>query len=645
VKQLYPCGEGVSVFDITEYIKSNKSGLDGYMHRNKNYLVKLTVFVIYSKREKSQMKSAMRFDFPKSVLSIIFLICCLYGYSQDQNARAKVVKEKIDSLRKSGAVIESNEIRPEITLSRDQAIRYLQKKNRMAYWSNPEDPFRSALNHLVFEASSEKYDSVEKFLIRYPYDSLSIPWHKFYIWEPLKIKIPGYPEPFSPEKPDSLIFSALKDTTIMVIIDTLEATTSNRTGFPFRYLDFPYQGDSIRVAVRSLLEYVRQRDSTIINFAGAGRQVPVWLNTKNTGTMKRYWLRNEFDDSVTVWIGNEGRNTVGLYLENGINFRKPMKQSDYSEARVNVQKIDRSTLEKQNIVVRKRYWNYRTESSMLFSQSALSNWVKGGENSVSTALDITGYGDFNKPELKLSSSNFARLKLGFLASGGNDIRKNLDLLETNSKLNHKAFGKFDFSAIMLFKTQVAIGKVYKKVNTEEVSEVVSKFMNPAILTLGIGLDYKPDKETSINFSPLSYKATFVPAGGKITKDSLLVGKIDQTRYGVELGKKSKHEPGASFMISKISRPLKNFTVTNRLQLFTNYIHNPQNIDVDWEMIAVYNLNWFTDLRLNTHLIFDDDTRTTVVEGGLPVKLEDGTDKKTARIQFKEIFGVSLMFRF
>jgi hypothetical protein len=34
-----------------------------------------------------------------------------------------------------------------------------------------------------------------------------------------------------------------------------------------------------------------------------------------------------------------------------------------------------------------------------------------------------------------------------------------------------------------------------------------------------------------------------------------------------------------------------------------------------------------------------------MEGGVPVKLEDGTDKKTARIQFKEIFGVSLMFRF
>jgi hypothetical protein len=276
----------------------------------------------------------------------------------------------------------------------------------------------------------------------------------------------------------------------------------------------------------------------------------------------------------------------------------------------------------------------------------LSNWVKGGENSVSTALDITGYADFKKPEIKLSSNNFARLKMGFLASGGEEVRKNLDLLETNSKLNHKAFGKFDYSAIMLFKTQVAPGKTFTKVNKRDTSYVVSRFMNPATITIGIGLDYKPDKETSINFSPLSYKGTFVPAGGKITADSLIPGKLDQTRYGVPLGRRSKHEPGASFMISKNSRPFKNLALTNRLQLFTNYIDNPQNIDIDWEMIAVYNLNWFTDLRLNTHLIYDDNTRTTLMRGGAPVYLEDGkTEKKTARAQFKEMFGVSLVFRF
>lgn len=627
--------------------------------------------MIYSTPEKSQKTSGMRIKFFRSFLLFFFLIFYLNGFSQNRAVSDNRIAEIIDSLKTAGLIIRQDVSCHEIIMSREQALKYLQQKTKSSYWKNPEDPFRKALNHLVFEASSVKYDSVETFLNKYPYDSLAISWDKFYIWEPLKLKIPSAATPVFPMRTDSISVRdtllmaggdtlalkpimpvsanesliIMKDTIIMVVIDTVENTTSSRPGFPFWYLEYPYQSDSIRVAVKSLIDYVQQRDSIIINFTGTGQStIPMWLNTRS-GTMKRYWLKNEFNDSVTVWIGNEGRNTVGLYLEQGINFRKPMKQANYSQASINAPKIDRSKLEKQNIVVRKRYWNYRNESSMIFSQSALSNWVKGGENSISTALDITGYADFKKPEIKLSSSNFARLKLGFMASGGEDVRKNLDLLETNSKLSHKAFGKFDFSAIVLFKTQVAIGKAYTKVKGRDTSYVVSKFMNPGTLTVGIGLDYKPDKETSMNFSPLSYKGTYVPAGGKITADSLVRGKIDQTRYGIEPGKYAKHEPGASFMFSRISRPVKNVTITNRLQLFTNYIKNPQNIDVDWEMIAVYNLNWFTDLRLNTHLIFDDDTKTTVLDGGAPVLLEDGTEKKTARIQFKELFGVSLMFKF
>jgi hypothetical protein len=321
------------------------------------------------------------------------------------------------------------------------------------------------------------------------------------------------------------------------------------------------------------------------------------------------------------------RNTFGLYLEQGVSFKRPVKQGNYSDAKINIKSLDNSKLlDVQKIIVKSQYWKYRSEAAFIFSQTALTNWVKGGENSLSTAMDITGYADYTNKPLKLSSNNFIRLKLGFLKSGANPVRKNLDLIETNSKLNHKAFGRFDFSGIMLFKTQVAQGKIYSKdINNEEVSTLVSKFMNPAILTIGLGLDYKPDKKTSLNFSPLSYKGTFVTD----------TAHIDQTKYGIPHNRKSLNEPGVSFMITNEFSPFKTVTITNRLQLFTNYVHNPQNIDVDWELIAVAKLNWFTDVRFNTHLIFDDDTKT---------KVHDGT-RKTARIQFKEILGFSFIFRF
>lgn len=612
----------------------------------------------------------------KKIFFKLFFATVLLGFgltavSQEVNDSIKTAGEIIDSLKRIGVIYSDMHKKPEIVLTTGQAIRVLEQRLQPHFWQKSDDPLRKALIQLVFQASNPPYDSSEVYLKKYPYDSLKVSWDKFYIWEPQRFKIlvthsagaavsadttkmPADTIPDALAAPDTSSFKpapvqetitfrlpdgGVKDTSILVIIDTLNEASSSNSLFPFRYLNYPYQGDSIEVAVKLLLKFMEDRDSSIINFTGiSNTMTPLWLNSK-TDNMSRYWLRNEFNDSVTVWLGNNGRNTVGLYLEQGVNFRRPPKQeTGNAEARINVQQQDKSKLlEVQRIVVKQRYWKYRTEANLAFSQTALFNWVKGGEKSVSSLLDVTGYADYNNKQLKLSSNNFARIKLGFLASGDNPVRKNTDIIETNSKLNHKAFGKFDFSAILLFKTQLAPGYSYVKVKDKpDTAILVSKMINPAILTTGFGLDYKPNANTSLNFSPLSYKGTYMT-------DTI---NIDQTKHGIEAGKKSRHEPGVSVMVTHNWKPKKSLTMTNRVQLFTNYINNPQNIDVDWEMIFTANLNWFTDLRINTHLIFDDDTKTAVIgDDGQPVKNPDGTVKKTARVQFKEMVGISLAFRF
>ena len=574
--------------------------------------------MIYSTIKYDLIKcEVMREKILRLFLTIICISTFISALSQVNTEKPGLAITVIDSLKNSGVIIYDNLKRPEIVLSTSQSVRFLQQRFQPQFWNDVRDPFRQALGQLIYEASHPPYDSSEYFLKRYPYDSLSIPWDKYYIWEPLRLKIP---------------VTGSRDTTIMVVIDTLDEVTSSHSGFPFKYFNFPYQGDSIQVAVKSLLRFLEERDSTVVHFTGVGNIViPVWMNSKSD-RMTRYWLKNEFLDSVTIWIGNPSRDTIGLYLEQGVNFRRPGKQGNYSEAKINIKSLDNSKLlDVQKIVIKPQYWKYRSEASFVLNQASLTNWVKGGENSLSSALDITGYADYNNKSYKLSSNNFARLKFGYIASGENGIRKNLDLLETNSKLNHKAFGKFDFSGILLFKTQIARGY-----NFPNDSVPVSKFMNPAILTVGLGLDYKLNKVTSINFSPFSYKGTFVPD----------TSKIDQTKYGILKDRRSKNEPGVSIMISNEYKPVKSLTITNRLQLFTSYINNPLNIDVDWEMIVVANLNWFTDVRFNTHLIFDDDTKTNELDKDKnPILSPDGTQKKTARVQFKEMLGLSLVFRF
>jgi hypothetical protein len=607
----------------------------------------------------------------KLFLLLILIINSKSSYSQENREEGKNSFPAIDSLKRSGAILNDSRERPEIVLSKGQSLSFLQRSIHPQFWHNSNNPLRRALEQLIFEAEHQPLDSAENMLMKYPYDSLSVPWDKFYIWEPVRLKIPVIsPSRFevpadSMHAADSMIAARrdslgvilkknnlesisvnqktqLKDTLIMVVIDTLKEVSPAKPGAPIKYFKYPFQSDSIRVAVNTLVNYLKERDSVIINLTGTGNAVtPIMMNSKSN-TEIRYWLQNEFADSVTVWIGNTERNTLRLSLEQGVSFRRPSRQRNYASANVNAVKVDRSKLQDiKNIKLKTQFWKYKSEASFVLNQASLTNWVKGGESSISTALDVTGYADYTNKEKKLSSSNFARLKFGLISTRDNGIRKNLDLLETNSKLNHKAFGKFDFSAILLFKTQIAAGKSYfpgGAVDKSDSSHVVSKFMNPAIITIGFGLDYKPNKTTSINLSPLSYKGTFVTDPAYIN-NSYYKNRIDQTLYGIEKNKKSLNEPGASFMITNEFKPVETVSVINRLQLFTNYIHNPQNVDVDWEMIATAKLNWFTDVRFNTHLIFDDDTKTDSKDK------TTGIIKKTARIQFKELLGFSLAVRF
>jgi len=605
--------------------------------------------MIYSTAEENpEILKRMRSLFISLILFLILSSSCLPVFSQQDTARLHSVGYVLDSLRKAGFVFNEKREAPSIVLSAGEAIRFLRQQSRQQYWKDENDPLRKALGQLIYEASHPPYDTAELYLRTYPFDSLKVPWDKYYIWEPLRFRIPASLEPANELPADTLddsldagrladlkpdISPGLKDTTILVVLDTLDKVSPDRPDFPFRYTEYPYQADSVKVAVNTLLKYIENRDSSIIYLTGAGNSItPVWLNSRSDKAI-RYWLRNEYSDSVTIWVGNPARNTIGLYLENGVNFRRPSRQLSNVDARVNVESIDKSNLlELQKILVKPRYWKYRSEASFMLNQAALYNWVKGGEKSISVLTDIIGYANYNNPDLKITSVNYARIKLGFLKSGDNPVRKNVDLIETNFKVNHKAFGKFDFSAIMLFKTQIAPGYSYLK----DTTILVSKFFNPSTLTIGLGLDYKPSKVTSINFSPFSFKSTLVTD----------TAKIHQTKYGIPENRRSRNEPGASLVVSNEYKPFKNLAFTNRLQLFTNYINNPLNIDVDWEMITVFNLNWFTEIRLNTHLIYDDDTKTVVLdEENKPVPGPDGLPKKTARVQFKEMFGLSMIFRF
>jgi hypothetical protein len=205
------------------------------------------------------------------------------------------------------------------------------------------------------------------------------------------------------------------------------------------------------------------------------------------------------------------------------------------------------------------------------------------------------------------------------------------MFNLNSQFNKVIKEKIDFSAVFFMKNQVARG--YKYPND---SVVVSKFLNPGSFTIGAGLEYKPFKKTTLNFSMLSYKNTFV----------LDTAKIDQTRHGIDADKKLRQEMGGQLVVKNSVSILDGLDISNTVRLFTNYLNNPQNVDVDWELSIERKINWYFTVLLNLHFIYDDDIRFPVLdENEQPVLLPDGSPKKSPKLQFKEFLGITLSFKF
>jgi hypothetical protein len=399
---------------------------------------------------------------------------------------------------------------------------------------------------------------------------------------------------------------------------------------PFNIVKGRHHLDSLQEAVNTLLGFTMQRDSTRILINDMyGKKTPLWI-TSGTGDATRFWVKNYKSDSITLWIGNPGKDEISLVLEDEVSFSRLVRE-EISHLPAFIVEPKRNLLPMTLLEPLPIFWDYELSSDFSMNQTYLANWTKGGESSFSFMMDIQGQATYNNKDANTQWITRSRLKFGTIINGEEGFRKNHDLFEVDSKFNRNAWGVIGMSASFYMKHQLAKGYDYPND-----SVAVSKFLNPGTITVGIGAEYKPFTKTTINIAPLSYKTTFV----------LDTANIDQTKHGINPDQRSKRELGTQIVFYNTISPVKGMEISNRLRLFSNYMNNPQNIDVDWEMILDQMINWFFSIRLNLELIYDDDVRFTLYDPNeLPILNPDGSEKKVPKTQFKEFIGLSLKFQF
>lgn len=275
-------------------------------------------------------------------------------------------------------------------------------------------------------------------------------------------------------------------------------------------------------------------------------------------------------------------------------------------------------------------WNYKGDFGLSLTQASYNNWAAGGENSLATNAMVNLFADYKKG--KLSWNNALNLAYGFMNQGDIKNKKTDDKIDLSSKAGIYAFKNWDYTALFGFKSQFAEG-----FNYPNDSVAISKFMAPGYFQFALGMDYKPNDFFSLFLSPIGVRLTVV--NDQALADAGAFG-VDPAEYDNEIvltkhGKTSRLEAGASVKSVFKKDIAKNINLGTKLELFSNYMENPQNIIVNWEVLLAMKVNSFITTTISTQLIYDDNIDVINKSG----------NSIGPRTQFKEVIGVGFSYKF
>ncbi|MGN6196128.1 MAG: DUF3078 domain-containing protein, partial [Ginsengibacter sp.] len=227
------------------------------------------------------------------------------------------------------------------------------------------------------------------------------------------------------------------------------------------------------------------------------------------------------------------------------------------------------------------------------AQGSQSNWAAGGDNFSFSINSYLGFYAFYKKG-KYNWDNTIDLNYGLVNTTTLGTRKNDDRIDLLSKAGYQLTKKLSLSALVNFHSQFSKGYQY----TDTSKELLSNFLSPGYVLLGLGIDYKPADGLSIFISPLTIRWTIVSNDSLAAKGS----------YGVAEGAKSKTEVGAFVSVNYLKDMTKTLTYKGRLDLFSNYEHDPQNVDVLMNNMFTAKLSKVLSGSLGLDLIYDDDVK-------------------------------------
>ncbi len=270
-------------------------------------------------------------------------------------------------------------------------------------------------------------------------------------------------------------------------------------------------------------------------------------------------------------------------------------------------------------------WKSGGMINLNMSQTSLTNWAAGGQSSIALNGLLNLHDQYKKGNVLWE--NYLDLAYGSMKQGKANWWKTDDKIAFVSKYGYKTARNIYIAGLVDFRTQFSKGYNYPND-----SVMISKFMAPGYLLGALGAEYRPNDNLDVFIAPFTGKFTFV-------MDQAL---SDSGAFGVKRGDKVYSEFGGYARIFAKKDLMENISVQTNLDLFSNYLNNPGNIDVSWKVLIALKVNKFFSATISTDMIYDDDIKIVEDKNDNGI-LESG--EYGPRLQFKEILAIGISYKF
>ncbi|MDY8135291.1 DUF3078 domain-containing protein [Aquimarina sp. 2201CG5-10] len=275
-------------------------------------------------------------------------------------------------------------------------------------------------------------------------------------------------------------------------------------------------------------------------------------------------------------------------------------------------------------------WTKTGNISFLFNQSAFNaEWLGGGTSNIAGNLSLSY--DFNYRKGKMTWDNKILADYGLTKLKDQEFtRKTNDRFEFNSLLGRQIKEtNWYYSFFLNFKTQFAPGYVFgEDALGNEIRTETTHIFSPAYLQAGPGFLWKKSDNLKVNIAPATARLIFVDGDfTDVGNDQVAIDAFNAAGgyFGVEANESTRFEFGAAVNAYAKFEIMKNVSMENILNLYSNYLEDPQNVDIDYTANVIMTINKYLSANIAFQAIYDDNA--------------------IGAFQIREVFGLGVNYGF